>query len=886
MMRFSLSVCRRFAAVLLLAAGLLPSGAAAQSFGTISGTIVDAKTRTGLPGVNLIVLGTQTGTTTRADGTYRLRLAAGTYELQVSFIGYDRVREKVTVTAGQEVTKDFALSENLIGLGEVIVTGTRRADRTVVESAVPIDVLPVTEIRQTGLTETSQLIQMAVPSLNFPRPSIADGTDHLRPATLRGLGPDQVLVLVNGKRRHSTALVHVNGTIGRGSTSVDLNAIPASAIERIEVLRDGAAAQYGSDAIAGVINLILKSDTQAKVATTGGQTAEGDGEVLQGEGNYGVSLGDNGFLHFSGEWRDRGATNRSRLDPRQQYFTTAQGTPDPREATINRRNHRQGDAETRDLLLFMNGSKPLSSKATLYTFGGFSRRVGEATGFFRRPNDDRTVRALHPNGFLPEIHSTILDASLAAGLRGSVKGWVWDLSSVYGGNSFRFDVKNSNNVSLGTDSPTEFYAGTLKFNQITSGLDFSKSLDLGLHAPVNVALGVEFRLENYQIEAGDEASYIDGKVPILDGPNAGRLAAVGAQVFPGFRPTDATDQWRNNAALYLDLENNLSDAVLLSLAGRYENYSDFGSTLDGKVAMRWEVIKHFAVRGAASTGFRAPSLAQSYFSSTATNFINGVPFEVKTFPVNSPQAKALGAEPLKAEKSVNLSAGITTDPFANFSLTMDYYRIKIDDRIVFSENFTGGRIADLLRPFGASGGRFFTNAIDTRTEGVDVIARYAFHVGTNSIVRLTAGYNNTDTKVIRVKQTPPQLAGFEETLFGRVERGRISEGQPNSNVNLTANYSWRDLGLMARTIRFGRVVNRTSNPANDQTFDAKWITDVDASYRLLHRLTVAVGANNVFDVYPEEQIPANNFNGILVYSGLSPFGFNGRYMYLRMSYDF
>ncbi len=858
----------------------------AQATGTITGTIVDAKTKSALPSVNIVVLGTQTGTTTRPDGTYRLRLAPGTYELQVSFIGYDRQREKVTVTASGEVRKDFALQENLIGLGEVVVTGTRRADRTVVESPVPIDVLAAAEIRQTGLTETSQLIQMAVPSLNFPRPSIADGTDHLRPATLRGLGPDQVLVLINGKRRHNTALVHVNGTIGRGATSVDLNAIPASAIERIEVLRDGAAAQYGSDAIAGVINIILKSDVQANVASTVGQTKEGDGEVLQGEGNYGVRLGDNGFLHFSGEWRDRGPTNRSRPDPRQQYFTTAQGTPDPREATINRINHRQGDAETRDLLLFMNGSKPLSEKVTFYTFGGFSRRVGEATGFFRRPNDDRTVRALHPDGFLPEIHSKVYDGSFSAGLRGSLGGWVWDLGSVYGGNSFRFDVKNSNNVSLGTASPTEFYAGTLKFNQITTGLDLSKAVNLGLNAPLNVALGVEFRVDNYQIEAGEEASYIDGKVPILDGPNAGRLAAVGAQVFPGFRPTDATDESRNNFAVYLDLENNLSEALLVSVAGRYEDYSDFGSTTDGKLALRLEPVKRFALRGAASTGFRAPSLAQSFFSSTATNFINGVPFEVKTFPVSSPQALALGAEPLKAEKSVNFSAGITTDPFNNFSLTADYYRIKIDDRIVFSENFTGGRIADLLRPFGASGGRFFTNAIDTRTEGVDVIARYAFRLGANNTVRLTAAYNNTDTKVIRVKNTPPQLAGFEETLFGRVERGRISEGQPNSNVNFTANYNWREFGLMARTIRFGRVVNRATNAANDQIFDAKWVTDIDVSYRLFGQLGLAVGANNVFDVYPEEQIAANNFNGILVYSGLSPFGFNGRYVYGRMSYHF
>ncbi|MEK7729511.1 MAG: TonB-dependent receptor, partial [candidate division KSB1 bacterium] len=449
----------------------------------------------------------------------------------------------------------------------------------------------------------------------------------------------------------------------------------------------------------------------------------------------------------------------------------------------------------------------------------------------------------------------------------------------------RFDVKNSNNVSLGSASPTEFYAGTLKFNQITTGLDLSKAINLGMRAPLNVALGAEFRLDNYKIEAGETASYLDGKVAILDGPNAGRLAAVGAQVFPGFRPTDATDESRNNVAVYLDLENNLSEQLLVNIAGRHENYSDFGSTTDGKLALRLEPVKHFALRGAASTGFRAPSLAQSFFSSTATNFIAGVPFEVKTFPVSSEQAKALGAEDLKAEKSTNFSAGFTTDPFQNFSLTADYYNIRIEDRIVFSENFTGGVVADLLRPFGASGGRYFTNAIDTRTEGVDVIARYAFRIGEHSTTRLTVGYNNTDTRVIRVKKTPAQLAAFQETLFGRVERGRISEAQPNSNVNLTANYNWRDLGVMARTIRFGRVTNRTPSAANDQVFEAKWITDLDLSYRLFGALGVAVGANNVFDVYPEQNILANSTSGILIYSGLSPFGFNGRYVYARLSYQ-
>jgi len=534
---------------------------------------------------------------------------------------------------------------------------------------------------------------------------------------------------------------------------------------------------------------------------------------------------------------------------------------------------------------------PLGESANLYAFGGYSRREGEATGFFRRPLDDRTIRALHPNGFLPEIHSNVKDGSLAAGVKGSLSGWLWDLGAVYGANSFRFEVKNSNNVSLGTASPIEFYVGTLKFNQITTTLDLFKPVNLGLASPFSVAIGAEFRRDSYQIEAGEPKSYVDGGVPVLDGPNAGGRAAVGAQVFPGFRPSDEKNESRNNVAFYLDLENNLSDKFLVGIAGRYENYSDFGSTTDGKLALRFEPVNNFALRGGISTGFRAPSLAQSFFSSTATNFLNigGVlqPFEVKTFPVSSAEAKALGAEALKAEKSVNYSAGITTEPFSNFSVTVDFYRTDIEDRIVFSENFTGVQIRALLAPFGASGGRFFTNAIDTETQGVDFIARYAFGIGSTGTLRLTGALNITETNVTRVTPTPPQLGqGFQETLFGRVERGRIEVGQPRNTLNLTANLSAGKLGAMARTVRFGEVTNVTPNltGATDQTFDAKWITDLDVSYRLFGQLTLGAGANNVFDVYPEQNIVPNSNSGIFIYNGLSPFGFNGRFIYARISY--
>lgn len=880
------------------------SSVLAQETGSVAGRVTDTKSKSPLPGVNITVLGTQYGTATQRDGTYRLRLKPGTYDIQISFMGYNPIREKISVESGGSVTKNFELEENLIGLSEVVVTGTRRADRTALDSPVPIDVLSAAEIRQSGHSEIAQMIQMAVPSFNFPRPTVSDGSDHVRPATLRGLGPSHALVLVNGKRRHNTALLHVNETIGHGSVSVDLNSIPSGAIERIEVLRDGAAAQYGSDAIAGVINLILKKDLQPRFSGMVGQTKEGDGRVAQLETNFGFELGDKGSMHVTGEYRNRNGTNRARPDPRQQYFQTASdgrlvtsgGTPDPRETTINRLNHWLGDSDSRDYTIFYNGNYQLTDDISLYSFGGFNWRSGKAAGFFRRSLDDRTVRAMYPNGFLPYINTTVNDRSLALGLKGSWSDWVWDLSGIYGGNSFRFDITNSVNVSMGLASPREFYAGTLKYNQTSITFDLFRSFDWGLASPVSAAVGAEVRFENYAIVEGDRASYIDGGVSILDGPNAGRRSAVGAQVFPGFRPKDATDQTRTNVALYADLESNVMSNMLMSVAGRFENYSDFGANVDGKVAARYNVMDNFGIRAAASTGFRAPALAQSYFSATSTVFITvGTelrPFDVRTFPVNTDEAKTLGAKELKPEKSLNLSAGFTAEPIRNFSLTVDYYQITIKDRIAFSETFTQTRVRDMLLPFGASAGRFFTNAIDTKTQGVDVIARYAMELGEWGIVKLTAGYNQNKTEVTRVSPTPPQLAGFEETLFSRVERGRIEVSQPKDNINLSVNYSMGAFGMTVKQIRFGEttfiqpIPTGQTTGVNDQTFSARWLTDIDVSYRLSNALTFSAGANNLLNIYPDENIAATSNSGIFPYNRrISPFGFNGRFVYARMSYS-
>lgn len=875
----------------------------AQGTGTVTGTVTSNQTDAPVAGAAVRVVGSSRVAISQGDGTYRLQLPAGTHELQVSLLGYAAATQSVTVVAGQSVTVNVRLTPSALPVNEIVAVGTRRANRTVTESPVPVDVLPAALIESSGLIETAQILQRLAPSVNFPRTAIADGTDHMRPVTLRGLAPDQVLVLLNGKRRHNTALVHVNGTVGRGSTSVDLNAIPANAIDRIEVLRDGAAAQYGSDAIAGVVNIVLKSGERREATTTFGRVQSNedgreftDGGHVNLNGTYGVLFKQGGSITLNAEYRDRNRTNRAYPDLRQQYFSG-----DARNSNAPRISSWQGDGDSRDLGGFINAVTPLGSGGTeLYAFGGVTQRDGMAAGFFRRPLDARTVRAIHPDGFLPEIGSDILDFSGSAGVRGTMAGWRWDLSTVYGGNTFGFSVHNSNNVTLGTNSPTEFDAGTLKFAQWTNNLDFSRAFEIGLNAPLNVGVGAEFRRDNYQIEAGEPDSYRDGGVRVLDGPSAGSQGALGAQVFPGFRPADVVDESRSNVAGYLDLETNLMSNLLVNLATRVENYSDFGSTTDYRLAARFEPFEGFAVRGAAGTGFRAPSLGQSWFSATSTNFlvVNGVntPFDIRTFPVSTAEAQLLGAEELKAEESTNLSAGVSVEMPFGLTVTADYYEIDIDDRIVLSGNFTQTAVRQMFeqRGFtGVGGGRFFTNAIDTWTRGFDVVASYGLLLGDAGTLRFTGGYNANRTKVTRISPTPPALSAFQSTLFDREQEGRIEHGQPRNNVNLTLNYTGRALGINLHNQRFGEVSQfNASSPELDQTFSAKWITDLDLSYKLRQRFRVAVGANNLFDVYPDEWEDWDKgvngsltTNGIYRYAGgTSPFGLNGRTVYVRLSY--
>ncbi len=896
-----------FFASTLLVIGLVvsPRGMVAQATATLAGRITDRQNGQPLFGARISVPGTAQGTVSRSDGTYRLTLPAGPHPIFVTYVGYAPRRDTVTVAAGETLTRDYALERGIAELNAAVIIGTRTHDRTVLNSPVPVDVLTPTEIRQTGQVETSQIIQLLAPSFNFPRPTVADGTDHIRPSTLRGLGPDQVLVLVNGKRRHTSALVNVNGTIGRGSTGVDLNAIPASAIERIEILRDGAAAQYGSDAIAGVINIILKSDestdaeyevgsNNTRLKRLPGDNKLADGDVSAVSANTGMLFSGNGFLHVTGQYENRGSTNRSLADTRQQYFA---GDPRNADPTLDARgvHFRQGDSHASDVVVFGNSAFPaFANGAQIYAFGGISHRKGQGAGNWRMPSNNNTVRSIFPNGFLPLINSTIGDYSGTLGIKGDVKGWTYDLSSIYGRNRFDFDITNSDNPTLGNASPTEFYSGSLKFGEATANFDLVRAFSIGrLAAPLNVAIGAEARRDSYGIIAGEPDSYRDGGVKVLDGPNAGAQPTPGAQVFPGFQPGDAGDHNRTNYAGYIDFEASPIQKLLIGLAGRTEHYSDFGSATIGKVSGRFELFPGYAIRGAFNSGFRAPSLGQEFFSSTATNFLNIggtlTAVEVRTLPVSSGPAQALGAKPLKAERSENVSLGLALQPLSNLSLTSDYYRILIRDRIVFSGNFTGQAMTDFLAAQGFPGvgsARYFTNAIDTRTNGIDIVTRYALDLGTRGVTGFTGGYNHTVTVVTHVDSTPPALSTQQAVLFDRLERSRIEEGQPHETVNLTLDHTIRRFNVTLHTTRFGKVGSRgATNPALDQTYKARWITDANVTLPLTRQVGVTLGVNNIADVYPSENIPANNNSGIFPYNGISPFGFNGRFMYVRARWE-
>jgi iron complex outermembrane receptor protein len=881
--------------------------AAAQDAISIAGVVTTRVDGLAVPGAIVSIVGAEATTRADANGRYSVLVPwsavhLNQLQLKVDALGLPPTLVDVVVSS-PTLTVDVALT---IGFIEQITVGSHAAGAEA-QKAVPVDIITREEIAASGYAETAQLLESLTPSFNFPRPTITDGTDTVRPATLRGLGPDQVLVLVNGKRRHQSALVHLNGSIGRGSTGVDLNAIPVSAIDHVEILRDGASAQYGSDAIAGVINIVLKGGVSSPMVTSNFGLSKGsfagnrcnssglnctpgddidfaDGELADVGGSWGLAAGK-GNVSVAAEYRHHNRTNRASADPRDQIVAGDAG-----RNAVKQPNHRWGDPDTRDVMTSINANLPVNDAGTrfVYAFGGYSRRAATSAGFYRRANDARDWPQIYPSGFLPLIEPTVVDVSGTAGVRGVARQWHYDVSGEYGHNSFAFTIGDTLNVSLGPTLPpnkTTFDAGTLELNQFVGNVDARRGFAIrGFARPLNLALGAEYRRENYQIHAGEPDSYRDGGMP----NQFGGRAAIGAQVFPGFRPSNEVDASRNSVAGYVDAEGDLVSWFRIGGAARAERYSDFGSTLDGKLTARAQIGPRVVLRGATGTGFRAPSLGQSFFSSTATNFLNLgqglVPVDSLTLPVSSPAAKALGAAPLEPEHSRHVSGGVVVTPAAALDVTVDAYRIAIDDRIVLSGNFTAAPIAALLAPFGANGARFFTNAIDTTTTGVDVGASYHVARGAHD-VRLRAGYNHSETSIVGSIATPPQLAAFASVLFDRIEQRRLECGQPQDSLRFGGNWRRRRVGVDTNVARYGSFCSFTLSASDDQEYAAKWLTDVEASYRAGGYM-LAVGAQDLFDVFPDRNSTVNSFNGIQTFPSQSPFGMNGRSLYVRIGRTF
>ena len=802
----------------------------------------------------------------------------------------------VTLAAERNVGTDFEV------VNEVVVTGTRVADRSRLDTLAPVDVLAVETLEKQGNLELAQSLSTAVPSLNFPRPAISDGTDSIRPATLRGLAPDQTLVLVNSKRRHQTALVNVNNTIGRGSAAVDLNAIPLAAIERVEVLRDGASAQYGSDAIAGVVNIQLREAREGgeatltfgtyetDVDTARGSRSENDGDTLVASIWNGFPIADTGFLTVSAEYRDRDPTSRGDIDTR--AGANLLGTVPSR----------YGDPDTEDSTFYLNTGIPLNDKAQLYGWVGYQQRDGEAAAFPRLINDNQgRVSPLLPNGFVPVITTDIDDVALGLGTRGTLGKWDFDVSAVYGLNEIDYGVENTANASLGAASPTSFDAGGLEYDQLTVSAGLVRLFEVGASKiPLNVALGVEARRETYSINAGQPESFIQGTVltPMGNPPNQTLgLAPRGAQGFPGFQDRDERDEDREAYGAYVDVEAQFTEKFLASAAARAEDYSDFGSALTGKLSARYNFTENFAVRSTVSTGFKAPALQQSFFSSVQTSFIGGVPFEIGTFPVDSRPAIALGAQDLDEEESVNYSVGFVVRA-GNFEATLDAYRIDIDDRIVLSENLNTGAvdqpdISGILAPFGVRGGRFFLNGVDTETEGLDLVLRqkFATEVGRFDITAF-ANYNNTD--VTKVPQAVASLTS-RPVLFGRINVNTFEDGTPDVKAGLGTDWSYAvrfgSIGANLKATYYGEVIE----PTAPTTVNGVTTMDIDLGEHVLldlslrakvgEKLNITLGVDNLTDEYPDKTPAGLNPQAALAYSRYSPFGFNGRFVYGRASFS-
>ena len=940
-------------------------GAITLNAQTVKGKVTDTSGEA-LSFMNVVEKGTTNGTTTDENGEFSLNVEKMPTTISVSSLGFKTV-EKSIVDASY-VT--IILEDNNLALDEVVLVGSRNKNRTVANTPVPVDVIDVAELLSAGpQVSVNDILNYVAPSFTSTSQTVSDGTDHIDPAALRGLGPDQVLVLVNGKRRHTTSLVNVNSTVGRGSVGTDMNTIPAFSIKRIEILKDGAAAQYGSDAIAGVINIVLKNSEGLEFQVnqgsnwgdqTNNQSGGMDGESFQFDVNYGIPLDDNGgFINFTGSLSTRAPSYRAGAEgftgqifdasnsvewiglnsgagsditqySLSQIQTFAQGVtyfPFSLKNQINGANSidelrgllnfntsedelatrgltrqdfsmRVGQSRLRNGKFMANMEFKISDDFSFYAFGGISHRKGNAAGFYRRPAQSRAFTGLYPAGMLPEINSIVNDESIAVGIKGKQGDWDIDFSNTYGKNSFDFNIGNSSNASLQQASPLEVYAGGFSFTQNTTNLDLTKFYD-DVMSGLNVAVGSEYRMEAYDITAGQEESWAtyDVNGEIWNGDAAtqvtdffGRSRPGGIQVFPGFRPANERNATRNSYAFYGDLELDVNKNLFLSGAVRYENYSDFGSTFNWKLAGIVKVSDNVNIRAAASTGFRAPSLAQLNFNTISTNFISGVPYEVGTFSNDSQIAGALGIPQLKQEESFSASFGFTAKiPDANLSLTVDGFFTGIDDRVVLTGNFN---IPDGIVT-GAESARFFANAIDTETKGFDIVVS---HKGAISDLSFSSDLAVTFAYTQRVDDinSSSVLASQAGTYFGERESYFLETATPRFKANLGHMLQGDKWRLFVRNSFFGAVTNPdvTQEPSLNGTganyhpiFGDKVLTDMSFGYDVSENMTLTIGSSNIFNVFPDAS-PSNltSGNNFIYPRVTSQFGINGRTVFARLKF--
>ena len=761
---------------------------------------------------------------------------------------------------------------------DIVVTGTRTQGRTRLDSVSPVDVLSQSALQHQGTTEVAAALASVAPSIDFPRPAVVDGTDAIRPATLRGLSPDQTLVLINGVRGHPSALLNVNGSVGRGSAAVDLNTIPTQALESIEVLRDGASALYGSDAIAGVVNLRLRQQRSGGGAsvTFGGYDTEidtardhrhvTDGGTTTASVWQNVPIGSEGYLDLTGEFVNRNPTSRGDIDPR----------VDPPLV-----RSRFGDPDVNQYTGYANLGVPIGDTGwQIVGWGGYQYRRTQSAAFPRVRTNVNNVASIYPDGFLPLIQTKSRDFTITGGVKGDVGTWNASLTASYGKNKIDFATLHTLNSTYGAASKTRFDDGALSYDQFVTNLDLSHDYSLGSDSDLTVAVGGEYRREGYQISAGEPASYDRGPL----GNNTALTG--GAQGFIGFRPDNAVDEHRDNVSGYVDLEGKFS-TLSVGLAGRYEHYSDFGSTATGKLSARWDITPSFALRGGVQTGFRAPSLQQEYFTSTASVVVTPDILETGTYPATSVIAAALGAKPLDPEKSTNFSAGFVFRR-GPFNLSVDGYQITVRNGLTLSENIRAGvgnsDVDRILGPHGVQAARFFLNGVKTRARGVDVVANYRLRTDSAGLFDITLAGNYSDVQVLKF---PTNTATLDNppALFARTTKKTIEDGTPPFKITGTLDWSLADVGITLRGTYYGDVTQPGSTPANDLHTGEHLITDLEARITAADQFHFALGVNNLFDVYPDKVPAALDTSGVTAFPFYSPFGFNGRYLYVRVGVD-